>query len=155
VGLIFENLSYLTDELTSGSAGSSFDAAKTLCETPLTLPAINSNPQFYDPTIPYTTWNSIPGMGLPASPSYTDFGISADIFEPLNCINTVDANVTAKMRRIIRRMIASTDMGFGGVSGGATCGLTNVSADFDYTAGMPPTITATPKSECCPLMVTP
>lgn len=139
VGLIFENLAALGSALTAGTAGSAFTSAKTLCETPLTIPAIGT-PASYGGA---GTW---PDYGLPASPSWTNFGLPADLADPLNCLNTDPTLVAAKMRRIFRRMISSASQGLG------TCDLSNVTFGVN-TGVVPPTATIT--SNCCPLLVSP
>lgn len=145
VGLIFENLSYLTDELTSGSAGSAFDSAKTLCEA--TPPAIQ-DPEDYDPSYAGMGWDDLPvAPVLPASPAYSDFGLPSYFDEALTCTNTVDSAVSANMRVIMRRLIASSDMGFG------TCDISNVAVNFTFdTTGAPPydRPVGDVVSNCCP-----
>lgn len=159
VGLIFENLLALGDSLTSGSAGGAFDDARALCETPLNLPTI-LQPHDYDPSIAAgTSWTA---FGLPASPTYTDFGLPADIAVPLSCTNTFSTAVPNKMRRLMRRLIASSDIGFGGTSGDPGCNLSSVNAEakavpnpaYDNTQPISPTNTPQIiqfkiKSACC------
>ncbi|WII72876.1 hypothetical protein QJS83_03200 [Bdellovibrio sp. 22V] len=153
VGLIFENLAVLGGELTSGSAGGAFDAAKTLCETTIPLPAIGE-PHDWEATIPPGTgWDDpMLDLKLPASPTWADLGLPADVADPIDCLNTDDTAVPAKMRRIFRRLISSSTQGFG------TCDVANVTFNFDENANrdvLPydPLITAA--SNCCPALATP
>lgn len=141
VGLIFENLAALGDELTSGSAGSSFDAAKALCETTITMPAIGI-PHNWDNNIPNTwKWSDLPiNPKLPENPTWVNLGLPADFSDPINCLNTRADQVPDKMRRIFRRMIASADMGFG------TCSLSDVEAVIDPNSNPLAVITM----GCCP-----
>ncbi|KYG66023.1 hypothetical protein AZI86_02850 [Bdellovibrio bacteriovorus] len=147
IGLIFENLTYLSDELTAGSAGSAFDSAKTLCEA--TLPVIGS-PSSYDanPLWAGKTWDQLPITPvLPVTPKYSDFGLPAYFDEPLSCTNTLDSAVTENMRIIMRRLIASSDMGFG------SCNISGITVDFTFdTSGMPPypRPEGSIVSSCCP-----
>ncbi|MGZ3775950.1 MAG: hypothetical protein ACXVCN_19710, partial [Bdellovibrio sp.] len=140
IGLIFENITALGSALSAGTAGTAFTAAKTLCETPIALPAIGT-PASYGGSGSWTNY------GLPASPQWTDFaGLPADFATPLNCLNTDPAAVTDKMRRIFRRMISSSTQGFG------TCDITNVTASVNTSAN-PLSVTIT--SNCCPALVSP
>lgn len=123
--LIFENLAVLGDQLTSGSAGGAFDAAKTLCEA-----SVIGDPDQY---------------GAPGGTAWSDItGIPADFAEPLNCLNVDTSLVTDKMRRIYRRLISSSTMGFG------TCDLSDVDASITG-----PPFAVTFSSNCCPALVTP
>lgn len=139
VGLIFENLTALGDALSSGTARSAFTSAKTLCETPIALPAIGT-PSDWGGAGAWTDY------GLPASPTWVNFGLPADIADSLNCLNTDPALVPDKMRRIFRRMISSSSQGLG------TCDLANVSFNITYPGGVP---TAAVTSNCCPALVSP
>lgn len=142
LGLIFENLTALGDALTSGSAGTAFDTAKALCETPLTVPSIGI-PHDWDAGIPNTTkWSDLPlTPRLPDSPTWVNLGLPADFSDPIDCLNTDESLVADKMRRLFRRMIASSAMGFG------TCDLTSMVISVDpnrnpiakFTAGCCPT----------------
>lgn len=141
LGLIFENLTALGDALTSGSAGTAFDTAKTLCETPLTVPAIGI-PHDWDPGIPDTTkWSDLPlDPPLPENPTWESLGFPSDFSDPIDCLNTDESLVSDKMRRIFRRMIASSSMGFG------TCDLTSMDVDVDPNR----TPIAEVAADCCP-----
>lgn len=141
VGLIFENLAALGDELTSGSAGSAFDSAKTLCEATIPMPTIGI-PHNWDPGIPNTVkWSDLPiNPPLPDSPSWVNLGLPADFSDPINCLNTHADQVPDKMRRIFRRMIASSSMGFG------TCDLSSVNVQIDPNSNPLAVITM----GCCP-----
>lgn len=145
IGLIFENLSYLSDELTAGSAGSAFDSAKTLCEA--SLPAIG-DPEDYDASLAGQGWEDLPVTPvLTASPTYADFGLPSYFDQPLSCTNTLDSAVTDNMRVIMRRLIASSSMGFG------SCDIADIEVDFTFdTAGMPPydRPQGSIVSNCCP-----
>ena len=149
IGLIFENLTYLSDELTAGSAGSAFDSAKTLCEA--TLPVIGT-PESYDPGNPILTgktWDQLPfAPALSSSPKYSDFGFPTYFDQPLSCTNTLDSAVTENMRVVMRRLIASQDMGFG------TCNISGITVDFtfDFSGGGPtyPRPQGSIVSNCCP-----
>lgn len=145
IGLIFENLSYLTDELTAGSAGSAFDSAKTLCEA--SLPPLGT-PEDYDAAYTGLGWEDLPVTPvLPASPVYSDFGFPSYFDQPLSCTNTLDSAVTDNMRVVMRRLIASASMGFG------TCDIGDIEVDFTFdTSGMPPydRPQGSMVSNCCP-----
>lgn len=142
VGLVFENLTALGSALTSGTAGSAFESAKTLCETPINMPAIGT-PQDYG--VPGgTTWIN---LGFTTnSPTWVDFGLPPDIGDTLNCMNTDPSLVPDKMRRIFRRMISSSSVGFG------TCDLANVTISVDTNVSPPQ---ASVSSNCCPALVSP
>jgi hypothetical protein len=143
VGLVFENLSALGDQLTSGSAGSTFQGAKTICETEITIPNIG-NPVDWDPALVGQTWATVLGRPPGYTPTWVDFGLPSDFADALDCLNTYDAQVSAKMRRIFRRMISSTSTGFG------TCDIANMSFNFDIN-----TLTAAVTAECCPALAAP
>lgn len=142
LGLIFENIAALGNALTSGSAGTAFTAAKTLCETPLAIPSVGQPSDWG--VAGGVTWSSL-GFAT-NTPSWTDFGLPADVSTPLNCLNTDPALVPDKMRRIFRRMISSSSQGFG------TCDLANVTVSVN-TGVNPPT--ASVASNCCPALVSP
>lgn len=142
VGLVFENLTALGSALTTGTASAAFTSAKTLCETPISLPAIGT-PQDYG--VPGgTNWTDL-GFAT-NTPTWVDFGLPADIGDTLNCLNTDPSLVPDKMRRIFRRMISSSTTGFG------TCDLANVTVSVDTNATPP---TASISSDCCPALVSP
>ncbi len=141
VGLIFENLAALGDQLTSGSAGSSFDAAKTLCEATIPMPTIGI-PYDWDNNIANTVkWSDLPlTPRLPDPPTWVNLGLPSDFSDPINCLNTHADQVPDKMRRIFRRMIASSSMGFG------TCNLSSVNVQINPNANPLAAITM----GCCP-----
>lgn len=128
VGLMFENLVALGESLTSGSAGASFADAKALCETPINIPALGQ-PEDYSSggfTIPPgTSWTA---FGLPAQPTYTDLGLPPDFADPFSCTNTLDSAVPDKMRRLLRRLISSSSVGYG------TCDLTQFELEPTFVA---------------------
>lgn len=145
VGLIFENLTALGGALTTGSAGTAFTGAKTLCETPISIPAVGQPTDWG--ASGGTTWMS---LGFPTNtPTWTDFGLPPDIGDPINCLNTDPALVPDKMRRIFRRMISSSSQGFG------TCDLANVTVNVNTGVTPPDKPTASVASNCCPALVSP
>lgn len=145
LGLVFENLSALGDQLTGGTAGSSFDAAKTLCET--AVPTLDkTTPQSLDPGVPAgISWTD---LGHTNPPTWPDLGLPADIADPINCLNTDESAVTDKMRRIFRRMIKDANLGVGMA---ASCDITNMT--FDLNAQSPPKVDVT--INCCPGLAKP
>ncbi|KYG62099.1 hypothetical protein AZI85_07830 [Bdellovibrio bacteriovorus] len=141
VGLVFENLAALGDELTSGTAGDSFGDAQTLCQTDVVIPPIGT-PQDHGAPMG-VTWVD---LGLPSNtPTYQDFGLGADVTDPIVCTTTQDADVTPKLRRIFRRMIESGTLGVG------ACDIADITVN--YTMGSPPTISV--NADCCPGMQAP
>lgn len=145
VGLVFENLSALGDELTGGSAGTSFEAAKNLCET--AVPTLDkTTPQSLDPSVPGgVTWTD---LGHANPPTWLDLGLPNDIADPINCLNTDDTAVPDKMRRIFRRMIADASLGVG-MAG--SCDIADIT--FDLDAQSPPKVAVT--IDCCPGLAKP
>ncbi len=143
VGLIFENLAVIGEELTSGTAGSTFDDAKALCETTFPLPAIGVPHDWDNSLPPATTWTDV---GLSTNtPTWVDLGLPADVADPINCLNTQDSAVPDKMRRIFRRMISSSTMGVG------SCDISNMNLVVDTSSSPLAHVSA----NCCPGLAAP
>lgn len=145
VGLIFENLSALTGQLGAGTAGTAFGSAKTLCET--AVPTLNkTTPQSLDPGVPGgISWTD---LGHANPPTWVALGLPADVADPINCQNTDDSAVPDKMRRIFRRMIASSSFGVGLA---ASCNISAIT--FALNAQSPPKVDVT--INCCPGLAKP
>ncbi|KHD89275.1 MAG: hypothetical protein OM95_04345 [Bdellovibrio sp. ArHS] len=140
LGLVFENLSELGEQISGGSAGDAFASAKTLCET--AIPTLDkTTPQTLIPSIPGgVTWAS---LGHADPPTWFQLGLPSDVADPVNCLNTDTTAVSDKMRRIFRRMIASTTMGVGMAS---SCDIADIK--FAMDAQSPPKVAVT--IACCP-----
>ncbi|MGZ3774580.1 MAG: hypothetical protein ACXVCY_02025 [Pseudobdellovibrionaceae bacterium] len=142
IGLIFENMTALGSVLSSGSASSAFTSALTACQTPLTVPAVGQPTDYGAPG--GTTWTSL-GFST-NSPTWVDLGLPADLTTALSCLNTDPAAVSDKMRRLFRRMISSSSMGFG------TCDISNATFNVNTSANPPKASIA---MNCCPSLVAP
>lgn len=146
MGLIFENLAAIASEIDNSGMLGGLEDAQEFCETP-TFPGIAANPQVYDNSLP-TDWGTLqnPPFSLPIQnpPTLQDLGLPADVDQPLDCLNTSSTAVSAKMRRTLRRLIDSQDIGVG------SCDLSNITTSFT-TSPLKLTIHA----HCCPLLEAP
>lgn len=147
IGLIFENISAITAQIDNSGMVGGLQDAQQICETPF-FPGIASSPQTYDPGIPFNNWSDFGtslGLTLSDPPTFAQLGLPDDVADPIDCLNTTPTGVNAKMRRTVRRLLESSEVGVG------TCDITQV----NVTINTNPNLSFVPTMQCCPTLVVP